>query len=213
MSLKLHFLRHGQTQSSRDNLYCGGDIDAPLTDEGQQMAQQFAEAWHQTPWKQIHVSPLQRARDTAAPIASRCGQSVQIGEGLREIRYGAWDGKTVDHVKQNFADDYRRWMADPGWVAPTGGETAFDVLHRSLGLVRQACAQHRDGNLLFVSHKATIRIMLCGLLGLDIGQFRYRLGCPVASLSIVELAPQGPLLHALADRSHLDARLRALAGT
>ena len=72
---------------------------------------------------------------------------------------------------------------------------------------------YSSGNVLIVSHKATIRIMLCSLLGIDVGRFRFRLGCPVGSVSIVEFSSHGPLLKALADRIHLDERLRNLPGT
>ena len=46
-----------------------------------------------------------------------------------------------------------------------------------------------------------------------VGRFRFRLGCPVGSVSVVEFGAHGPLLHALADRSHLDETLRGLPGT
>ena len=70
-----------------------------------------------------------------------------------------------------------------------------------------------SGHVLIVSHKATIRIMLCGLLGIDVGRFRYRLACPVGSVSHIEFTKEGPLLHALADRTHLTPELRGLPGT
>jgi broad specificity phosphatase PhoE len=73
-------------------------------------------------------------------------------------------------------------------------------------------ASFENGSVLVVSHKATIRILLCALLGIDLGRFRYRLGCPVGSVSVVEFAPQGPLLHTLADRTHLRETLRHLPG-
>ena len=60
------------------------------------------------------------------------------------------------------------------------------------------------GNILLVSNKATIRIILRSLLGID-GLFRYRLACPVGSVSMVEFTSSGPMLKALADRSHLTA--------
>ncbi len=67
--------------------------------------------------------------------------------------------------------------------------------------------------MLIVSHKATIRTILCSLLGIDVGRFRYRLVCPVSSVSVVEFTSQGPLLHRLADRSHLTESLKSLPGT
>jgi probable phosphoglycerate mutase len=80
-------------------------------------------------------------------------------------------------------------------------------------VVQEIKSRFDNGNVLFVSHKATIRIILCGLLGIDVGRFRYRLVCPVGSISIVEFTEHGPLLQALADRSHLSEALRSLPGT
>ena len=97
--------------------------------------------------------------------------------------------------------------------APTEGESAIGIAHRGLQVIEEIQKRLTSGNILVVSHKATIRIILCILLGIDVGRFRYRLGCPVGSVSIVEFTPDGPMLKALADRSHLTARLRSLPGT
>jgi hypothetical protein len=56
-------------------------------------------------------------------------------------------------------------------------------------------------------------VLLCALLGVDVGRFRYRFGCPVSAVSIVAFGAHGPLAEAVADRSHLSARLRDLEGT
>ncbi len=72
---------------------------------------------------------------------------------------------------------------------------------------------YATGNVLIVSHKAATQIMLCSLLGIDVGRFRDRIGMPVASISIVEIAPHGPLLLRLGDRSYLRDHLRKRAGT
>jgi probable phosphoglycerate mutase len=67
---------------------------------------------------------------------------------------------------------------------------------------------HQAGNVLVVSHKATIRIMLCSLLGIDVGRYRDRLALPVAAVCVVEMTERGPLLKSLGDRSHLRKDLR-----
>ena len=108
----------------------------------------------------------------------------------------------------------RRWLADPAWHTPTGGESAIVIARRGLAGNREYPEDSLlMGNILVVSHKATIRIILCSLLGIDVGRFRYRLGCPVGSVSIVEFTSSGPMLKALADRSNLTAELRSLRGT
>lgn len=138
---------------------------------------------------------------------------MQLKEGLKEIAFGQWEGKTPGDVDREFHDDYVRWSADPGWNAPTGGENGIDIARRSSLVLEEIEKSLITGNVLVVSHKATIRIMLCSLLGIDVGRFRDRIGLPVASISIVEMAAHGPLLHLMGDRSYLRESLRSRAGT
>jgi broad specificity phosphatase PhoE len=213
VSLKLYFLRHGQTEFSRDNAFCGAGLDPELTADGSAMAQCFAKAYHRTHWRAAYVSPLRRAIATAQPLCDALDLKMELRDGLMEIRYGKWEGKSVSAVNHEFHDDYLRWSADPAWNSPTAGEQAVAIARRALEVVEEIKQRFDEGNVLIVSHKATIRIMLCSLLGIDVGRFRYRLACPTASLSVIEFTPEGPLLHALADRAHLDAHLRSSRGT
>ena len=213
MSLRLYLLRHGQTEASRSNVFCGRRLDPALTDEGASMAAAFATAYRDLPWSAIYASPLRRAIATATPLAQAVGAEVQSLDGLAEIDYGQWDGMSAEVVSRDFHDDHVRWSADPAWNPPTGGETAIALAQRMTDVIEEINAEHHDGNVLVVSHKASIRVLLCALLGVDVGRFRRRFGCPVGSVTIVEFGEHGPLAAAVADRSHLDARLRELPGT
>lgn len=213
MTLKLYLLRHGQTSLSRANMFCGGRLDPPLTPDGERMAESFADCFASAPWAAIYSSPLQRALATAAPLARAIGRTVEARDGLAEIDYGRWDGKSVDEVDREYHDEYERWTADPAWNPPTGGETAVALAQRVTHVFEGIRAAHPDGNVLVVSHKATIRVALCALLGVDVGRFRYRFGCPVGSVSIIEFGAHGPLAATVADRSHLSVELRGLEGT
>jgi len=213
MSLTLYFLRHGQTQFSRENKFCGSGLDPGLTSDGQAMAQAFSGAHRSTSWQSIYTSSLRRTIATAAPLCETLGVMSTVCADLNEIGYGKWEGLTKEEVDATYHDDYIRWLADPAWHAPTGGELAVEIARRALRVLEEIERDHSDGNVLVVSHKATIRIMLCSLLGIDVGRFRYRLACPVGSVSVVEFSPAGPLLHSLADRSHLNEALRSLPGT
>jgi broad specificity phosphatase PhoE len=211
--LRLFFLRHGQTAMSRADVFCGRRLDPPLTDEGVAMAEAFAGAYAGTSWRAIYASPLARARSTAAPLARAVRLVVETRDELAELDYGEWDGKTADDIAREHPVEYERWRADPAWNPPTGGETAVALAQRMTRVVEEINRTHDDGNVLVVSHKASIRVVLCALLGVDVGRFRYRFGCPVGSVSIVEFGAHGPLAATVADRSHLDARLRELEGT
>ncbi len=213
MTLTLYFLRHGQTPDSRANVFCGSGRNPSLTSEGAAMADAFAAVYQATPWQAIYSSPLSRALVTARPVASAVRLEIQERDELAEIAYGAWEGLTTAQVDRDFHDDYVRWTADPAWNPPTTGEPAIAIARRVRRLIDDVSERVESGKVLLVSHKATIRIALCSLLDIDVGRFRYRLACPVASLSVVELTAHGPLLHRLADRAHLDERLRELPGT
>ncbi|MBG1265226.1 histidine phosphatase family protein [Nostoc sp. WHI] len=212
MSLTLYFLRHGQTESSRNNSFCGS-IDSELTPEGLKMAKAFADVYSSTPWTAIFSSPMRRTVETARPLCAAIGIEPQFRDGLKEINYGKWEGKTPEIISREYHDDYIRWSADPSWNAPTDGEMGVTIAARALQVIEEIKHLYSSGNVLVLSHKATIRIILCSLLGIDVGRFRFRLGCPVASVSIVEFTLHGPLLKVLADRTHLDERLRNLPGT
>ena len=213
MSLTLYFLRHGQTALSREDSFCGSGLDPELTPEGLEMAHAFAAAYRSKPWRAIYSSNLRRAIATAQPLCDALQLTSQVRADLNEIAYGKWEGLTKEKVDQANHDDYVSWLADPAWHAPSGGELAVAIAERGLRVIEEIKQQFPDGNVLLVSHKATIRIILCDLLGIDVGRFRYRLACPVGSVSVVEFTLHGPLLHTLADRAHLSETLRSLPGT
>lgn len=213
MSLTIYFLRHGQTELSRQDIFCGSGLDPELTSEGAQMAEAFAVASRKQSWRAIYCSSLRRGIETARPIGEALAMDRQVRPELNEIAYGSWEGLTKSKVDEDFHDDYVNWLANPATHAPTGGESALAVARRGMQLVDEIKEQFSDGNVLVVSHKATIRMILCKLIGIDLALFRYRLVCPVGSVSIVEFTPHGPLLHALADRSYLSEALRNAPGT
>ncbi|OKH19840.1 histidine phosphatase family protein [Hydrococcus rivularis NIES-593] len=212
MTLKIYFLRHGETISSQTGTYCG-TLDVDLTPEGYLMAEDFAKTYESLPWTAVFCSPMHRTIATAKPLCDRVGLDMKLRDGLKEIAYGKWEGKMPEEVNREFHDDYVRWLSDPGWNAPTGGEKGVDIARRSFQVLDEIERTCSNGNILVVSHKGTIRIILCELLGIDIGRFRDRIGMPAASVSIVEMAERGPLLHIMGDRSHLRKELRDRVGS
>ncbi|MGI0486991.1 histidine phosphatase family protein [Pantanalinema rosaneae CENA516] len=212
MSLQLYFLRHAETIFSQTGGYCG-ELDVELTPNGEKMAQAFATAYQELPWAAIYVSPMRRTIATAKPLCDAIGMEMQLRDGLKEIRYGEWEGKSAEEVRQQFGEDYVQWLTEPAWNPPTGGETAVQIASRASLVVTEIQQNYAAGNVLVVSHKATIRIILCSLLGIDIGRYRDRIDMPAASISVVKFDLHGPLLQCLGDRTHLPDELRLLPGT
>jgi broad specificity phosphatase PhoE len=159
------------------------------------MAADFADAYKSLPWVAVFFSPLRRAVAKPKHLCEAAGILMQLKEGLKEIAFGQWEGETPEDINREFHDDYVCWLTDPGWNAPTGGQKGIHIARRSSLVLEEIEKTYTTGNVLVVSHKATTRIMLCSLLGVDVGRFRDGISMPVASICIVEIAVHGPLLH------------------
>lgn len=212
MGLCVYMLRHGETEASQDDVFCG-QLNPDLTSSGLEMAHHFAKKYASLEWQAMYVSPMQRTLTTATPFAEATGLEMQVRDGLKEMFFGEWENKTKEEVSEQFHNDYVRWLTEPAWNAPTGGETAVQVASRASLVMSEIEDKHRDGNVLVVAHKSTLRILLCSLLGIDLGRYRDRITYPVASLSIIQFDVHGPLLVKHGDRSHLPAELDARPGT
>ncbi|MBW4483533.1 MAG: histidine phosphatase family protein [Tildeniella torsiva UHER 1998/13D] len=212
MPLNLYLLRHGETEYSQTGGFCG-DLDPELTPEGVAMADAFAAQYQAMPWQAIFASPMKRTIATAMPLAQAVGVNVQLRNGLKEINYGAWEGLTAEYVREHFADDYLNWLTEPAWNPPTGGESSVQIASRASLVMAEIEENFGEGNVLVVSHKATIRIILCNLMGMDVGRYRNRISLPVASVTHVQFNNNGPMLMKHGDRSHLPDELESRPGT
>jgi broad specificity phosphatase PhoE len=214
MTLKLYLLRHGETTYSQSGGFCG-NLDPELTENGLQMAREFGDSYKSLPWAAVYASPMRRTIATAKPLCDALGIEMNLRDGLKEIGYGDWEGRTTEDVEKNDTENYRHWMTEPAWNAPTGpgGETAVQIANRASAVVTEIIETHTDGNILIVSHKATIRILLCGFLGIDLGRYRDRIDALAGSVSRVRIGKYGPLLEALGDRSYMSEGLLAQPGT
>lgn len=211
-SVNLYLIRHGQTAFSRENRFCGTS-DPALTEAGQAMADAFAQAYASLTWDAIYSSPLLRARQTADALARVTGVPAVIDDGLAEIAYGEWEGLGVEEVQARWPEAYAYWAEDVASRGAPGGETAFHVAARAMRTVEAIRSRHETGNVLLVSHKATLRIITCALLGLDVRLFRERISQPVAAVSRFTLTKLTAKLDVLGDRAHLPEDLRAAEGT
>lgn len=204
--LTIHLVRHGDTPQAAEGIFCG-DLDPPLTDHGREQARRVAQAAATLGLIALYCSPKLRARQTAEPIARACGLEPTLEDGLREIAYGRWEGLKESDIRATEPAAFAAWHDDPGLVSPPGGETAYDIAARALPVVQRVRDRHKSGHVMLVSHKATVRVIVCALLGMPLQRFRTHVACPTTSITSFEFVADGPLLVGLADVHHLgDAR-------
>jgi probable phosphoglycerate mutase len=116
-------------------------------------------------------------------------------------------------VEEQFSEEYTAWDADPFTFAPEGGESGISVLARALPVIREIVVKHVGENVLVVSHKATLRLILSSLLGFDARGYRDRLDQAPACLNILDFKdPVRARLMLFNDVSHYaDQHLRPQA--
>jgi len=154
-------VRHGTTTLGAEDRFAGS-TDVPLSGEGREQAEQLARRLADEPLVAVYASPMQRTMETATIVARPHGLGPVAQDGLREINHGRWEGLRRREVEERYAE-----------------ARALPVLH---GIVRL----HAGGQVLVVSHKATIRLLVTSLLGFDPRGYRDRLDQLPCCLNILE---------------------------
>lgn len=208
MPTRVFLIRHGATTLSAEDRFAG-ETDVPLSDAGRDQLERLSRRLEPEKTTAIYTSPLSRTMDSARILARPHGLEVTAKDAFREISHGRWEGLTRGEVERRFTQEYARWEDDPFTFAPAGGETGLALTARALPALIELVAAHPDEQIVVVSHKATIRLLLCTLLGFEPRLYRDRLDQQPAALNIVDFRdPVQARLSLFNDTSHC-ARLRS----
>jgi len=209
--LSLYLLRHGETEFSLQDRFCG-TIDAALTDAGHRMAEAFAAGYSHRPlrWNAIYTSTRRRTIETAAPFAAEVGIAPVADARLDEISFGDWQGRSKAEIACADPVRYRRWLEDPT-IGPPGGESIAEVAARAMAAFRQVERDHQGGNVLLVAHKTILRVLISTLLDVDLRHYREWIAQPVGSLSVIDCGASRRVLRLLDDVQHMSPWLRERA--
>jgi probable phosphoglycerate mutase len=218
--VELVLIRHGQPEWVRDGCNV---VDPPLTDLGHRQAKALATVMADQELDEILVSPLLRARQTAAPILEALGREEEIDLWLEEIRDPKWHGTPAERAAEAYRELRDRAPADR-WRGLTGGEDIRSFVDRiRLGaekFLQERGVQRMEGELpvwrisepgkriALVAHAGTNSIVICHLLGLEPTPWEWeRMVLKHASISRLEAIPVGDLytfsLTALSDVEHI----------
>ena len=182
---KVYLIRHGATVLSKEDRFAGA-TDVDLSEAGIAQAEAVGRRLAGEPIAAVYCSDMHRTVRTAEAVARPHGLTPITRPGLREINHGHWEGRIHHEVERDFAAEYQAWDADPLLSAPPGGETGLAVLARSLPALAQIVRDHPDQTVAVVSHKATNRLLLCAVLGIDPRLYRARIAQDTACLNAIE---------------------------
>jgi Fructose-2,6-bisphosphatase len=185
VTTRIFLVRHGATELTAEDRFAGA-TDVLLSDSGREQARLLGIRLAGEPLAAVYASPMRRTIVTAELASAPHHLPVTPMEGLREINHGRWEGKTRAEVEREFPEEYARYEHDPYSFAPAGGETGLAVTARALPALLEIVDRHCDREVLVVSHKATIRLLLSSLLGFDPRKYRDRLEQSPAALNILD---------------------------
>ena len=165
-------VRHGETTANHEQRWYGA-MDAPLTDRGrlqvQATGERFAQRQMTAPVDALYVSPLPRARSTAADISAALGMEAIVDEGLREFSIGDWEGRTYQDLIDN-EQLWARWAQDPTFTPPNG-ESPMSFGQRAKAAVQGLADAHPNQRIVLVTHGGIISCLLDVWLGSNSGDW------------------------------------------
>jgi len=160
-------IRHGETEWNKTGRF-QGHSDVPLSAEGRAQAAALGQNLALDHVDAIYASDLTRAMETAAPLAKRFGLEVISDPLLRELNFGAWEGRNFNDVNAENPNAMKNFYTDPEQADIPESEPFPEFQRRVAGRVREIVAQERGKRIVVVSHGASIRILLADILAMPI---------------------------------------------
>jgi len=188
----LLLIRHGENEYVKNGRLAGRLPGVHLNEKGKSQAQAIAERLKSAPIKAIYSSPLERALETARPLAEAKSLEIIPREGLSETNFGEWQGKTLKSLRRRKL--WRLVQSAPSLARFPGGETFAECQLRVTQELQAIAAQHkRKETVACFFHSDPIKLAVAYYLGLPLDYFQ-RLMIAPASISGLFLGETGARL-------------------
>jgi probable phosphoglycerate mutase len=182
-------VRHGQTPSTGTTLP-GRARGLHLSDKGhEQAAAAAARIAELDKVRAVYASPLERTRETAAPIARALSLRVRADRGLLECDFGEWTGRPLKDLAR--LPEWRTVQRYPSGFRFPGGESFSEMHTRMTSALARLVARHPGETIVAVSHADPIKAALADALGTHLDLFQ-RIVVSPCSISVVHYGPGGP---------------------
>src|SRR5258708_24584283 len=159
----IFLIRHGENEYTRTGKLAGWTKGVSLNEAGQKQAQAVTARLKHLPFKHIYSSPLERARETAAPLAEVLGLKVEVREGLGEVGYGEWTGKSLKVLARKKL--WRVVQGLPSAMQFPQGETIRAAQLRLVDALEAIARDHPKDLVAVFSHSDPIKLAVALYLG------------------------------------------------
>ncbi|MGH2691992.1 MAG: MSMEG_4193 family putative phosphomutase [Actinomycetota bacterium] len=196
----LLLIRHAVTAMTGKRLY-GRSEGIGLSEEGREQAAALARRMTEVPLDALYSSPLDRCLETARLISEASGLELQLLEGVLEIDYGDWTGRTFMSLRRT-----KLWKefhgATPSIPRFPGGETLAEAQRRAVAAIDGVVQRHPRGTIAVVTHGDVVALVLAHYAGIHVDLFQ-RLEVTPASVTAVGLGGGAPRIRRVNDTGTL----------
>jgi len=199
--VRLLLIRHAATAWTVQGRF-QGQTDVPLSPHGRRQATALARRLRTETLHMLYASDLQRAWETARPIAAPQALHVHAEPRLREMAFGRWEGLTYAELQRQDAERLAAWERDQLHSAPPDGETLLHMTQRVRAAYADMLVASQDKTVGVVAHGGPLQLLLCLALGLP-PQAYWQFAVSLASLSELCVYKQRAILTRLNDTHHL----------
>lgn len=181
-------IRHGENEYVKKGRLAGRLPGVHLNEKGCQQAEALAQALADTPIKAIYSSPLERALETAEPLARQRKLEVIPRPGLLEVDFGTWQDRSLKQLARRKL--WRTVQAAPSQACFPEGETFAQAQLRIVSELTALCGMHKPKDVIAcVGHSDMIKLAVAYYLGLPLDLFQ-RLSVAPASVSTLHISPE-----------------------
>lgn len=194
----LLLIRHGENDFTKKHKLAGHTPDVHLNERGQSQARALADALKDVPIKAIFSSPLERAVETAEPIAAALGLQTQLESGLMETNVGKWQGRSLASLR---LQKYWKVIQNaPSRAQFPEGETFYECQARIVTALDSIARKYKPQDIIAcVFHADPIKLAVAHYIGLPLDHFQ-RLSCDTGSLTALYVSESGANLIKLNQR-------------
>lgn len=197
---RLILIRHGQTDYSLQNRYCGFS-DPPLNNKGIWQAESLAARLKDLKVDRVYSSDLKRAYETAAIIFK--SNSVEKTENFREMNFGIFERLRYEEILQKHSKLYRNWIDNPLKIKIPNSESLNELNKRVKEKLYFILSQYKGRTISVVTHGGPIRVILCDALKFNLGAF-WQIEQDSGALNIIDYPKSSrPIVVKMNDTSHL----------
>lgn len=184
-------VRHGETPTT-GKLLPGRAPGLHLSENGQAQANAVGERLAAVPKiAAIYASPLERTRETAAPLAAALNMKVKVDKGLLEVDIGEWTGLDFKTVRK--APEWKQVHQYPSGFRFPGGESFVEMQTRMVSALERLRAAHPGETIVAVSHADTIKAAVAHALGTHLDLFQ-RIVISPCSVTAIAYGEGGPMV-------------------